>query len=219
MYKTFKEAVEAGNLSNELAEALSKGVYSENQEEIATLRDEAKTQRLEKEGVIKSFNEVTKTKDDLLVKVADIDKQIADAKAEGKADTVKVLEQEREAHKKLSGELASFEQENTRLRINSAVSNELNKFKVKSDLRGDAETVLAGMTRIDDGQLLFGADGASLEDGVKTYFDSRKSYLDAQGAGGSGNESGGGSSVPKGDMGGSTTERTAAIQAMIDAGK
>ncbi len=215
MFEAVKVLLENETISQEVATKLDSEISSK----LGELRDEAKANRLEKEELAKSFNEVKKVKDDLEAKVGNIDEKIRLAKEEGKSDIVKVLEQERAEHKTLSDNLASFEKENTKLRINSAVSSELNKYKVKGDLVGDATTVLSGMTRVEDGNVLFGEDGTTLEDGVKSYFESRQSYLEPQGNGGSGAKGGGGGSQPKGNMGGTTTERLSAIQSMIDDGK
>jgi len=216
MFEAVKALLESDTITSEVADKLNGEINSK----LSELRDEAKKYRLEKEDIVRSFNDVKASNDDLKSKVVDIDKQIETARDEGKAELVKQLETERATHAKLSDQISSFEVENKKLRINDAVNSEIAKYKVKSDLVGDAKTVLSGLTRVTDDGIVFGEDGGSVEEGVRAYFDKRGSYLEPVGDTGSGANGGGGSgNTTKPNMGGDRDARLSAIQNMIDKGK
>ncbi len=212
MFEAIAKLVESNGISKEAAEALNKEVSAK----LAELRDEAKKYRIEKEELAKSFDDVKAARDELAEKMKDIDEKINAARNEGKSELVAELEKERTEKAKLHDDLSRFEQENTKLKITNAVNSELGKYKVKSDLRTDAEMVLSSLTKVTENGLVFGEEGIALEEGVKQYFDSRKSYLEPEGTpgSGSGNQGGSGGNAPK-NMGGSREERVAAIKDMI----
>ncbi len=215
MYETLKTAVETGKISTEVAEALSLGIYEENKTELTSLRDEAKRHRVEKEEVIKSFDEVKTTRDDLLKKVGDIDKQIETARNEGKSELQSELEKERTAQHDLADRLSVFEKENIGLKISNGISSELGKYQVKKESFEDVSELLRMKATSGENGLMIG--DLSIEDGVKDFFENRKSYLEAAGGQGSGSGGQGGSGGNiKADMGGDKTERLSAIQTMID---
>ena len=199
MYKALAKSVEAGDMSNELAEALSSGIYDENKIELSKLRDEAKTLRIKNEEHISSFGELNDTVSILKGKVSNYDDDIAKAKEDGKSDTVKVLEAERKSHKNLVDRFTEYEKDNIRLKIANAVSSEIGNYDIKSDLRGSAENEIRSMVNIGDNGIIFG-DGLTMQDGVKDYFSTRGSFLKSIGTGtGSGatDRQGGTVHVPK----------------------
>ena len=114
--------------------------------------------------------------------------------------------------------LSVFEKENANLRVNEAVANELSKYRVKADLRGDALVALGSHVNVTDTGMVFG-DGMTVEDGVKNYFETRTSYLDPVGSAGSGADGkGGGEPINKMNMTGSKKDRLSSIQQMLKEG-
>ncbi len=213
MFEAVKALLENDTITKEVAESLDAEINSK----LTGLRDEAKKYRLEKDEIVKSFEDIKSSNDDMKIKIADVDKQIETARNEGKAELVTQLESERQNHVKLSDQLSVFEKENKSLKITNAVNDEMSKYKVKSDLVGDARTVLSGLTRVTDDGIVFGENGTSVEEGVKAYFETRGSFIEPQGEAGSGSQNSGGSgNTVKGNMGGSRDERLSAINNMME---
>ncbi len=216
MFRALSTLVADQSITKEIAEAIDTEITSA----LKGLKDEREALTIKNKELTSSFDKVQAAKELLEKKTVDIDAQIKQAKEDGKADTVKILEQERASHASLTEELAGFESENKSLRVENAINSEIAKYKVKSDLVGDAKTVLSGLTKVTDEGIVFGDNGASVEEGVKAYFETRGSYLDAVGNAGSGATSGGGSGGQvKTDLSGDMKSRTATIQARMDAVK
>ena len=211
MFKKVEELLESESITKEVAEALD----SEIGTALSALRDESKGFREERDTLLKSFEEVTKHKEELDSKLNNYDEKIKAAKDEGKSELTKQLEDERLAHTKLIDTLSSVEQENSRLKVSNAVSEQLAKYNIKKDLVGDAKTVLQGFIVAGEDGLKFG-DGKSVEEGIKEYFDSRTSFLEPQGEPGSGAGGNGGSGHSnKMDMTGSKESRLQSIENML----
>ena len=216
MFRKLSDLVADETISKAVAEAIDTEINTA----MSGLKDERQELILKNKELVKSFDKVSKAKEVLEAKTGDIDKKIEAAKEQGKADTVKILEQEREANKNLTDELAGFEKANVGLRIENKVNALAGTYDIKKDVRDDVIHTLSSMVNIVDDTMKFGADGATLEDGFKSFFEIRNSYLNAKGEPGSGAEGGGGSGgTAKKDMGGSHDERLSAIQNMIDKGK
>jgi hypothetical protein len=214
MFDAISKLVESNGISAEDAEALNTEVDSKLKE----FRDEAKDTRLKLEDMTKSFNGVNTTLGKLESEYSGMDQKILDAKEAGKADTVKILEQERTSAKGLIDELSVFRTENKKLKINSAVNDALNTYNIKSDVKNDVVGTLSGMIKIEDDKFTFGDDNQSVEDGIKAFFEVRGSYLEASGAGsGSGAGEGGNSGrsvTPK--LNGTQEQKLAGVGAIID---
>jgi len=210
MFNKVKELLEANKIDNEVATILD----SEIQAELKKLRDEAKQYRLEKEELAKSFDEIVKSKEAIESKVADIDKKIAQAKEEGKAELVKTLEAEKQANQELQANIQQLQQANIDLKLTNAITGELSKYNIKKDVVEDLGLLLKSKISVgDDGSV----DGVG--DIVKTFLDERPTYLAPTTNGGTGagsNGNAGNGSV--GNLGGSTSERIAAIKQRIENG-
>ena len=198
MFNALSTLLESNTITPEVAEALDNEISGE----LKKLRDESSGLRVKNKELTSSFEEITGAKTALEAQLSDFDEKIKLAKDEGKGEVVKQLEAERQKQDELMKSLSGFEKENTRLKIANAVSTELSKYDVKSDLRGDAEVVLRSMVAINENGIAFG-DGLSIEDGVKGYFETRGSYLkplgdgNGSGAQGAGGNSGGANSMER----------------------
>ncbi len=107
---------------------------------------------------------------------------------------------------------------NTSLKISNGISSELGKYQVRKESLSDVSELLRMKATSGENGVMIGE--LSIEDGVKDFFENRKSYLEATGGQGSGSGGQGGSGGnAKQDIGGDKTERLSAIQAMIDKGK
>jgi chromosome segregation ATPase len=215
MFKKIEELVESGAIQKEAAEALD----AEIQTELSTLRAEAKGYRVERDELAKSFESAKQAKEQLEAKTADIDKQIESAKEAGKAELVTVLQAERAKNEELVGTVSQMEKVNTELRVSNAIASELGKYQVKKEAFADVQELLRLKAVADNETVKIG--DKPIDEGIKHFFESRKTYLEPVGGAGSGSGGTGGSgSVPnKGDLGGDMEARTAAIQAKLDAAK
>ena len=212
MFDAVRVLLENKTISGEVATALD----SEISTQLSTLRDEAKGYRLKNEELIKSFDGIKETNIGLESKLSGFDESIKQAKLDGKSEVVTELEAERESTLTLQEQLGTFEKQNNSLRVENALNAELGKYKVRADLRDGAMMQLQASTKLDDKGLSFG-DGLSLEEGVKGFFDTRASYLEATGTGGGQDNSGGGSSnQAKGNFGGDSGEHLQAVKAMME---
>jgi len=192
MFKKISELLENNTISKEAAEALD----SEVTVALSALRDENKTLRTDKDTLSKSYDEVLASKNGLDEQLKGLDDAITKAKAEGKSEIVKQLEDERSSKGELQKSLDNLQKANTGLRVDSAVSTELDKFDVKKEDREMVHFYLrskASMT--DDGiRYVDGENSSTLTDAFGAYFKDNGSRLNAQGNGnGSGANGSGGS--------------------------
>ena len=178
MFGKVNEYLKSETISKEVAEAID----AEISVALGALRDEAKTLRQEKEQLTSSFNDMSSAKSALEDKFVDYDDKIKLAKDEGKADTVKLLEAERAKHKELVDNISIFEKENTKLRLDGAVTNELGKYDIKKDDREMVQFFLRSNTVMTDGNVTYN-DGQPLDEAFKLYFGNNTSRLNATGGG------------------------------------
>ncbi len=197
MFNKVKSLVESGELTQELADSLD----SEISLALGDLRKEAQTYREKNKELTESFASVQTSQQNLQSQLNEVDTRIKTAREEGKGEVVVELERQKQQHQELSDQLASFSAENTKLKVNNQISRSLSGFNVKNDIANDVQTMLASMAEYKDDQVLI--DGRPLEEGLKTFFDSRKSLLDPVGnAFGSGATSGqsGSTSISRNDF-------------------
>lgn len=214
MFRKLEELVETGSLDKEVAEAIDGEITKAH----TKLKDEREALSVKNKELASSFEKVQATTSELETKLSDYDDKIRTAKDEGRGEVVKQLETERQKHDELLNNLSSFEKENKRLKVQNAVSTELSKYDVMPDLRGDAEVVLSSMVSANDEGLTFGEGGLSVEEGIKGYFETRKSYLKPMGEGTGSNASdgtGGGNTKPKTELTGDKKSRMSSISQMM----
>ena len=194
-----KELLENNTLTQEVAEALDIKIMNM----VTPLRSDLKTLRDEKNTLSDNIKGLSESKDSLEAKFATYDEDIRLAKDAGKADTVKILESERADHKKVVDSLATYLQDNTKLRLENAVSKEMGSYKVKSENSDEVRYFLQSKVSLgDNGAIVYnnGTESVSIKDGFKSYFEKKTNYLDAIGDGnGSGAKDGQGGTghVPK----------------------
>jgi len=191
MFKKISELLESNTISKEAAEALDSEVGAA----LTALRDENKTLRQDKETLSKSYDEVLASKNGLDEQLKGLDEQITKAKAEGKNEIVKQLEDERSSKSELQKSLDNLQKANTNLRVDSAVSAELDKFDVKKEDKEMIHFFLrskASMT--DDGiKYVDGDESSDLSTAFTSYFETNGARLNPKGDGeGSGNLGGNG---------------------------
>jgi len=186
MFNKIQELLEGGLLTKEVADTLD----TEVSVAMTKLRDENKTLRLENEGIVKSFDEVKTSKDALTEQIKGVDDRIAQAKKDGQNETAKALEDERLKITTLQDSLAGLEKANVNLKLNDAVSRELDKYDIKKEDKDLVSFRLrANVSVAENGTVNYLNDTgvtSSLEDGFKGYFDTNKSRLNPVGDGGSG---------------------------------
>jgi len=205
-----RELLENNTLTPEVAEALDAKVMAM----VTPLRNDLKTLREEKNTLAESFESANSAKEALEAKTADIDTKIAEAKEAGKAELVTVLQSERAKNEELAEKLSSMAKVNTDLNISNGISSELGKYQVKKESFGDVSELLRMKATSGENGLMIG--DLSIEDGVKDFFENRKSYLEATGGQGSGSGGQGGSGGnSKGSFGGDPKEMVNAVRDMI----
>jgi len=185
MFRKIQELLEAGKISQEVAEALDGEVSGE----LKKLRDEAASWRVKYQELQKSFDEVRQSKESLEKEIETIDERIKRAKEEGKAELVKELEAERAQKEELAKRLGELEATTKQLRIENELSKVLSKYEVV-----DKEVVTAVLKQsVDLGpdggvQFISGEQSLPLEEGVEAFFKSKPHLLKAAGRPGSGVE-------------------------------
>ena len=201
MFKKISELLESNTISKEAAEAIDSEVGAA----LTALRDENKTLRQDKETLSKSYDEVLASKNGLDEQLKGLDEQITKAKAEGKNEIVKQLEDERSSKSELQKSLDNLQKANTNLRVDSAVSAELDKFDVKKEDKEMIHFFLrskASMT--DDGiKYVDGDESSDLSTAFTSYFETNGARLNPKGDGeGSGNlgSNGGGGKIDTKEM-------------------
>lgn len=181
MFKKVKELLESGAISKEVAENLD----AEIQKELKALRDEASENRVKLKELQSTFNEVSDSKKSLEEQVAGLDEKIAKAKEDGKRELVADLEKEKAEKTELAEKLNSFEVANKNLRVENALSKELNKYDViDAELLTDS---FKSKLKVIENEVKFD-EKTSLKDGMKQYFETRPHLLKAKGNAGSGAE-------------------------------
>ena len=182
MIKIVKELLDSGAIKQESADKLS----SEWAAHTKKLNDENKILREEKENLSKNYDEVLKSKGELDSQLADLDDKIKKAKEEGKGELAKELEKERMAKDTLQTSLSNLEAANHTLTIESGIQKAMSAFDDKNPL--DNARLIGLDTTLVDGKLMYksGDSVVTLENGVKTFYESRQDTIRAQGNPGSG---------------------------------
>ena len=192
MFTKVATLLENNDITKEIAEALDKEIGLE----LGKLREEAKTLRLEKETLSSNYDEVLKSKKELDIQLLGLDDKITQAKKDGQGDIAKKLEIEKQAQIELQKSLSSLEKANTTLRLDSAVSQELNKFDIKKEDRELVEFKLRSNVSLNDEGSSIYTDGnttTTISEGFEDYFKANQSRLNPKGGNdGSGTTSGGG---------------------------
>ena len=196
MFKKISELLESNTISKEVAEALD----SEVGVALTALRDENKTLRQDKDTLSKSYDEVLASKTGLDDQLKGLDEQITKAKAEGKSEIVKQLEDEKSSKSELQKSLDNLQKANTNLRVDSAVSSELDKFDVKKEDKEMIHFFLRSKaTMTDDGiKYVDGNSSSELNEAFTSYFETNGARLNPKGNGegsGASNGNGGGQAV------------------------
>ena len=203
MFKKLQQLLEAGKLSQELAEEIDGEISTS----LKSLRDENASWRVKYNDLNKNYEAISQTKEDLESKLSSFDDAIKKAKEEGKSELVKELESLRQETQKLQENLASIEAQNKALKVENALSAELGKYEV---IDADVLTsVLKSAVVLDKDSLKFKDGDAllALEDGIKMFFEKKPHLLKPKGNSGSGAGNGvnGGNGKSFKDM--SVTER------------
>ncbi len=175
LFNKIQELLESGSLTEEVANALD----AEVSKALSDLRQEAKTNREKADELLKSFENVKTSKESLESQLATVEDKIKEAKKQGQDEIVQKLEAEQQRQQDLMQELQKFEKENEKLKIQNAISENLNAFKIKQDVRNDVQQLLAVQARIDGDKIYLGEQ--PLEDGLNSFFENRKSYLEPVG--------------------------------------
>jgi len=189
MFKKLGELLEAGKIDKEVADALDAEISGSLKE----LRDESASWRVKYQDLNKSFESVSKTKEDLEAKLSNFDEAIKKAKEEGKSELVTELEAQRQEMQTLQDNLTSIQEQNKALKVESALTSGLSKYDVvDSDLVGN---YIKGLVELDGDALKYkdGENSLALDDGLKKFFEDKPHLLKSQGNGGSGAGNGGNS--------------------------
>lgn len=197
MFEAIKQQLEAGGISNEVAEVID----AEVKKALKNVNDENATLRNKNKDLSSSFEEVSTSKGQLEEQMKSLDERIAQAKEDGKGELVKELNAEREAKDVLQKSLEGLQKANTGLKLDRAVSETLKTFDIRDDHRDTTEFMLRSRVTVNDsGDMIYKDNGveASIEDGFKGYFGANQGKLNPQGnGGGSGANDGGGSGNTK----------------------
>jgi len=202
MFKKISELLESNTISQEVAEAINTEVGVA----LTALRDENKTLRQDKETLSKSYDEVLASKAGLDDQLKGLDEQIIKAKAEGKSEVVKQLEDEKSSKGELQKSLDNLQKANTNLRVDSAVTSELDKFDVKKEDREMVNFFLRSKaTMTDDGiRYVDGDNSSELNEAFTSYFETNGSRLnpkgDGEGSGATGGNGGGQNTKTRSDF-------------------
>jgi len=183
MFKKLQELLDSGAVSSEVATALDAEIGTALKE----LREEAKNWREKYQQINATFDEVKTAKEALEAQLGDIDKKIEEAKAEGKAELVKQLEATKAEQEQLKGNLERIENENKRLKIETAVTEKLTGLN-PVDLEAVKTLVSLNADLSDTGVVLkLGDETLDLEKGLEKFRELKPTLFKAEGNGGSGN--------------------------------
>lgn len=193
MFDKIKELLEAGKISQEVAQELD----GEVSKALKELRDENAKYRTKAKELSQALEEVTGSKEELQKQLESLDERIAKAKEEGKQELAHRLEAERAEKDKLKATLESIEARNRELTIENAIGGVLGKFDViDSEVVG---AVLKGAVEVGESGVMYREGDAllPLDDGVKKFFEAKPHLLKSTGQNGSGANGGGASFVGK----------------------
>jgi len=187
MFKKIEELLEAGKIDTETAEEID----GEVSKAIKELRDEAASYRVKYQELNRTFEEVQGSKQKLEEQLNGLDEQIKKAKEDGKAELVTELERQKSEKEELAAKLRELEESNKSFKIENAISKELSKYRVKE--RDFLESALKHMVVFDENDIKFkdGDNLLAIEEGIKSFLESRDTFLESQGKPGSGSNGGG----------------------------
>ncbi len=188
MFVKLQNLLEAGKISKEVAEALDTEIGTE----LKKLRDESASWRVKYQDLNKSYENISKTKEELEAKLSNFDKEIQKAKDEGKSELVKELEKERTQIQELQTNLENISKENRALKVQSGIDRALQNYEViDKELVG---SYIKSLVELKDDSLKFkkGDNLLDLEEGLKGFFEDKTHLLKSKGQGGSGAEENGG---------------------------
>lgn len=193
MFDKIKELLEAGKISQEVAQELD----TEVSKALKELRDENAKHRAKAKELSQALEEVTGSKEELQKQLESLDERIAKAKEEGKQELAQQLEAERTEKDKLKATLEDIEARNRELTVDNAIGGALGKFDVI-----DSEVVAAvlkGAVEVGESGVMYREGDAllPLDEGVKKFFEAKPHLLKSTGQNGSGANGGGASFVGK----------------------
>jgi len=181
MFKKVKELLENGSISKEVADLLD----GEIQTELTSLRGESAEWRTKFKELQTTFNDVSSSKKSLEEQVTGIDEKIKKAKEDGKKELVTELERERVEKNELVDKFNKLETTNKTLKIDNSLSKALGTYDlIDNDL---VSLALKQNLTIKDDVVGF-SDGKSLDDGIKSFFETKTHLLKPTGNAGSGTE-------------------------------
>lgn len=186
MFKKIQEMLEAGKISQEVAQELDNEVSGALKE----VRDEAAEWRVKYQNLNKTYEEVTSSKSALEGQVTELEAKIEKAKEEGKAELVKELESEKQSKQELMQKLQALEAKSKDLTIENELTKALEDYNVID--KEVIKTVLKSNVDLGEDGLKFKAGDSvtSLEDGLKKFFDDKPHLLKAKDFNGSGVQGG-----------------------------
>jgi len=186
MFKKIKEMLEAGKISQEVAQELDNEVSGALKE----VRDEAAEWREKYENLNKTYNELANSKNILEAQVKELEAKIEKAKEEGKAELVKELESEKQSKQELMQKLQELEAKSRNLTIENELSKALENYDVidkeviKAVLKSNVDLTEDGI------KFKVGDTATSLEEGLKKFFEEKPHLLKAKDLKGSGVQGG-----------------------------
>lgn len=192
MFRKVSELLESGDISQEAANAIDAEVSIA----LKGLKDDRESLQTKNKELTSAYNEVMQSKSDLDVQLADIDEKIKQAKKDGQVEIAKKLENEKAAQEVLQKSLETLQTANTALKLDSAVSQELNKFDIRKEDRDLVEFRLRANVKLnDEGSVTYTSGGStvSITDGFGDYFKNNQSRLNPKGDNSGSGTTGGGS--------------------------
>ena len=187
MLKILTQLLEAGKITEDVAKEINGDISPE----FSKLRDESASWRVKYQDLNKSYESVSKAKDELESKLGSFDEQIIKAKEDGKSELVKELEAQKSRLQETQATLEAISKQNKELKIETALKSSLSKFDVvDTDL---VENYLKNLVALDGDNLKFkdGENVLSLDEGLSKFFESKPNLLNPKGNSGSGTDNGG----------------------------
>ena len=190
MLKILEQLLEAGKIDKEVATQIDSDLSGE----LKKVRDEAANYRVELKTAKEQLENAIGAKDGYEKQIESLNAQIEKAKEDGKSEVLEDLQKQKAEHEKLLENIQNIEAQNRVLKIDNALSSALSSFDVID--KDVVSLALKHSIDITDDGVKFkdGENILSLEDGLKSYFESKPQLLKSQGGQGSGatgsNESG-----------------------------
>ena len=178
MLKILTQLLEAGKITEDVAKEIDGDISPE----FSKLRDESASWRVKYQDLNKSYESVSKAKDELESKLGGFDEQIAKAKEDGKSELVKELEAQKSQLQETQATLEAISKQNKELKIETMLKNALSKFDVIHT--GAAESLLEKFVELDGDDLKYkdGENILNLDDGLSKFFKSNSELLKTAGS-------------------------------------